>query len=93
MKKTVYCTDYPGDCRTYAVDGMTLTFHRPSGTTHFLDSPVLEMLELLAAAPDDPAGLTHRLCADLQIVEDHEALEVVEARIAELLSAGLIRLA
>ena len=92
MSKPIYRTDYPGDCRSHVVDGMTLAFHRPSGTTHFLDSPVPEMLALLANKSDDASGLTRRLCAQLSVAEDAEAIEVVEARLAELLAAGLVRI-
>lgn len=70
---------------------MTLVFHRPSGATHFLDSPVPEMLELLAESPDDAAGLVRRLCARLGQAEDEEARAVVEARLAELTAIGLVQ--
>lgn len=70
---------------------MTLVFHRPSGTTHFLDSPVPEMLALLAEAPMDGATLCARLCAQLGIVADEEALTVVEARLTELIGSGLVQ--
>jgi len=70
---------------------MTLVFHRPSGTTHFLDSPAPEMLDLLAAAPMDAARLTSALCARLGLDEDSEARTVVEARLAQLVDAGLVQ--
>jgi len=78
---------------------MTLVFHRPSGTTHFLDSPVPEMLELLAEAPADLAGLTARLCARLGLPEDGpehgpehgEAQTVVATRLADLVAIGLVQ--
>lgn len=93
MTTPTYSTDFPSNCRTYPIDGMTLLFHRPSGTTHFLDSPVPEMLALLAAAPMDAARLTAALCARLGLGEDEEARAVVEARLAELLGAGLVQVA
>ncbi|ATE67503.1 HPr-rel-A system PqqD family peptide chaperone [Rhizorhabdus dicambivorans] len=70
---------------------MSLIFHRPSGATHFLDSPVPEMLQLLAEAPDGAAGLTCRLCVNLGLAEDEEARAVVEARLAELIAIGLVQ--
>lgn len=70
---------------------MTLVFHRPSGTTHFLDSPVPEMLALLADRPMDAARLTAALCARLALREDEEARAVVEARLAELVGVGLVQ--
>jgi len=88
---TIYRTDFPGSCRVHPIDGMTLVFHRPSGATHFLDSPVPEMLELLAETPDDIEGLTRRLCARLGTTDDDEARTVVGTRIAELVAIGLVQ--
>lgn len=70
---------------------MTLVFHAPSGITQFLVSPAPEMLALLAEAPMDAAGLTRRLCEQLCIPEDDEALIVVEARLAELIASALVQ--
>jgi PqqD family protein of HPr-rel-A system len=86
-----YRSDFPQDCRTHPIDGMTLVFHRPSGATHFLDSPLPEMLALLAAAPMDAARLTAELCATLGLPEDDEARAVVEARLADLVAIGLVQ--
>jgi PqqD family protein of HPr-rel-A system len=87
----LYRTDFPDHCRTHVMDGLTLVFHRPSGATHFLDSPAPEMLALLADAPMDAATLTSRLCAQLGMETDDEALAVVEARLAELVASGLVQ--
>lgn len=70
---------------------MTLVFHRPSGITQFLASPAPEMLALLAETPMDAGSLTRRLCEQLDIPEDDEALIVVEARLAELVASGLVQ--
>ncbi len=93
MTAPIYRTDYPGSCRAHAIDGMTLIFHRPSGATHFLDSPVPEMLDLLAAAPDDASALARRLCASLDVPDDDEAHAVVDTRLAELIAIGLVQTA
>jgi len=86
----LYRTDFPNHCRTRAIDGMTLVFHRPSGATHFLGSPVPEMLALLVGAPMDAPAIAARLCAELGTEADDEALAVVEARLAELVAIGLV---
>ena len=91
MTAPLYRTDFPHHCRTHAIDGMTLVFHGPSGITQFLVSPAPEMLALLAEAPMDAAGLTRRLCEQLGIPEDDEALVVVEARLAELIASALVQ--
>jgi len=87
----LYHTDFPNHCRTHAIDGLTLVFHRPSGTTHFLDSPAPEMLALLAETPLDATGLTQRLCERLGFPVDDEARTVVEARLTELIDTGLVQ--
>lgn len=91
MTAPIYRTDFPGQCRTHLIDGMTLIFHRPSGATHFLDSPVPEMLALLGAAPAAAAELAEKLCDQLGIAFDDEAVAVVETRLGELVASGLVQ--
>ncbi len=86
----VYRTDYPDSCRIAWMDGLALIFHRSSGTTHFLDAPVPDMLALLAEAPATAGELAEKLCARLAVALDDEAGEVVLHRLAELCDAGLI---
>lgn len=93
MADPIYRTDFPNLCVTHAIDGLLLVFHRPSGMTHFLDSPVPELLAMLADAPDDAAGLTRRLCGELGIEHDDEALAVIEARLDELVASGIVQVA
>lgn len=68
-----------------------LVFHRPSGATHFLDSPVPEMLALLAETPMDAGELSRALCTKLDLPHDGEAQAVVKARLDELVATGLVR--
>jgi PqqD family protein of HPr-rel-A system len=89
----LYRSDFRHHCRTHAIDGMTLVFHRPSGITHFLDSPASEILAILAEGPTDAASLTRRLCEQLDSPDDDEARIVVEARLAELIASGLAQVA
>nr|WP_047167860.1 HPr-rel-A system PqqD family peptide chaperone [Sphingomonas sp. Y57] len=91
MTTPTYRTDFPNNCRTHPIDGMTLVFHRSSGATHFLDSPLPEMLALLSDEPMDAARLTTALCATLGLAEDAEAGAVVEARLADLAGIGLVQ--
>jgi PqqD family protein of HPr-rel-A system len=86
-----YRADFSQHCRTHAIDGLTLAFHRPSGTTHFLTSPMPEILALLAESPMDAATLCSKLCERLELPYDEEALVVIEARLGELVASGLVR--
>ena len=73
-------------------EGMTLLFHRPSGTTHVLLSPAPEILDALAAGPADIAMIAARLAASHGIVDDADEpiAAVILARLEELAAAGLV---
>lgn len=86
----LYRTDYPDSCRIETVDGLALIFHRPSGTTHFLDAPLPDMLALLAEHAATAESLAARLCARMGLELDDEAREVVSRRLVELTAAGLV---
>lgn len=73
------------------IDGLTLVFHRPSGTTHFLASPMPEMLELLAGGPMTASALCRALCERFESPQDDEARVVVETRLGELVASGLVQ--
>lgn len=90
MTVPTYHTDFPQHCRTHAIDGMMIVFHRPSGTTHFLASPMPEILAILAAAAMDAPTLCRHLCDQMELPADEEAHVVVEARLGELVASGLV---
>ncbi|WP_439538956.1 HPr-rel-A system PqqD family peptide chaperone [Sphingomonas sp.] len=73
--------------RIEPLDALTLVYHRASGMTHLVDSPVPELLDLLA----EPLTLDQALAAlserfDL-VDPDRDALV---ARIEELVASGLM---
>ena len=73
--------------RIEPLDALTLIYHRASGMTHLVDSPVPELLALLA----EPLTLDQALAAlserfDL-VDPDRDALA---ARIDELVESGLV---
>ena len=69
---------------------MTLLYHKPSGVTHFLASPLPEMLALLREVPCGADILAERLCHRLAIPCNDEAVTVVTERLAELAAIGLV---
>lgn len=89
-----YRADAPGMRLCVAAEGLTLLFHRPSGTTHVLLPPAPELLDMLAEAPADAEALALRLAADYALEADDGADEpiaaVVAARLDELEAAGLV---
>lgn len=73
--------------RIEPLDALTLIYHRASGITHLVDSPVPELLELLVeplTLDQALAGLAERF--DL-IDPDRDALA---ARLDELVASGLV---
>ena len=73
--------------RIEPLDALTLIYHRASGITHLVDSPVPKLIELLA----EPLTIDQALAAlaerfDL-IDPDRDALA---ARIEELVASGLV---
>lgn len=77
-------------CRT--LDDITLYFHRPSGQTHMVISPVPEIL----AQMDDGAALSvadihDRLAQDFDLGDRSAAMADIAAHVETLVSLGLVR--
>lgn len=74
--------------RIVPLDALTLIYHRASGITHVVDSPVPELLDALGAQAltlDETLG---RLAAAHDLIDpDRDALA---ARLDELVAAGLV---
>ena len=70
------------------LDAFTAIFHRPSGITHLLTSPAPEILALLADAAMDVPTLLARLESEYELPD--AARDALEARVAELVAAGLL---
>ena len=71
-----------------ALDGLTALYHRPSGSTHVLAPPAPQILAALAGRPADPETLLAQIEAEYEV---EGGLLALEARLAELESAGLVR--
>lgn len=77
------------------LDDLVLLYHRPSGQTHMVISPVPEILEALE---EDGAALTvaqlhARLAARYDLGGAAEALPGIAAHLTELAALGLVRIA
>lgn len=83
-----YIADPTEQVRSVQLEGLTALFHRPSGTTHLLAPPAPQILEALAGDAADAEELLARIGQRFEIEGGAEALE---ARLAELEAAGLVR--
>ena len=73
-----------------ALDGLSVLFHAPSGMTHIVAPPAPEILAALREGPATIAELIARLAVRYDF-EDECGSEAIEARLAELEQAGLVR--
>ncbi|MCW3836256.1 HPr-rel-A system PqqD family peptide chaperone [Sphingomonas canadensis] len=78
----------PATLRIVPLDALTLIYHRASGITHIVDSPVPEILEALAGEALAVPVLLARLAERFELA-DGEA-EALAARLDELAAAGLV---
>lgn len=85
-----YAADPPALRRTVPLDGLTLLYHRPSGTTHVVAAPVPELLDLLGAGPADAAELLLRLGAQFDLGGEGDLHALISGRLAELEVSGLV---
>ncbi|HEX9931585.1 MAG TPA: HPr-rel-A system PqqD family peptide chaperone [Allosphingosinicella sp.] len=84
-----YIADPAEDVRAVPLDGLVALFHAPSGMTHIVAPPAPQILEALQEGPGDARAILARIAA-LYEIEDGNA-EAIEARLAELEAAGLVR--
>jgi PqqD family protein of HPr-rel-A system len=76
------------------LEDMALLYHRPSGQTHMVISPVPEILETLGEGAALTAEEVHeRLSQRYDLGAREEALPQIEAHLAELIALGLVRAA
>ena len=87
MAGPTYIADDAAALTTVALDGLSLVYHAPSGATHIVAPPAPEILQALAEGPADAAELLRRLHAKFEFDGD----EAIDARLAELEEAGLVR--
>jgi PqqD family protein of HPr-rel-A system len=84
---TTYRAAAPATLRIVPLDELTLIYHRASGITHVVDSPVPEILDALGEEALDVDALLARLSEQFELTDaDPLALAV---RLDELVAAGL----
>ena len=90
MAGPVYIADPPEAVRAFELDGLIALFHRPSGMTHILAAPAPQILAALAGGPGDAAAIVERMSETFEVEAD-DAEAAIQARLAELEAAGLVR--
>jgi PqqD family protein of HPr-rel-A system len=86
----LYIADRPDALRCVPLEGLVAIFHAPSGMTHVVAPPAPQILEALSDAPGDARAILEWIRARYEI-EEADAAESIEARLAELEAAGLVR--
>ena len=90
MASPRYVADPVEAVRLVALDGLSVLFHAPSGSTHIVATPAPEILEALRLGPADAGEILARMRAWYDL-EGDDAADAVEARLDELEEAGLVR--
>lgn len=73
------------------LDGLTLIFHRPSGITHIVDSPVPEILAVLGDEPRSAAEILDALGEYYDLEDGEDALAGLIGHLDALCDLGLAR--
>jgi PqqD family protein of HPr-rel-A system len=89
MAGPTYFADDQGAVRAVPLDGLVALFHAPSGMTHIVAPPAPQILEALRQGPADARTLLARISAVYEVEEGGAG--AIEARLAELEAAGLVR--
>ncbi len=93
MTAEPYYRAEPGDALlVQPLDDIVLLYHRPSGQTHMVASPVPEILAALRALGDAPASAVHDILArDFDLGAPQEARAEIAAHLAEMATLGVVR--
>jgi PqqD family protein of HPr-rel-A system len=87
----VYRMARPETLKIVHLDSFTAVFHRASGITHLVTSPVPEILAALGEAGMTRADLMARLSVDYVLGDAEEGS--LDARLEELVATGLVAVA
>jgi PqqD family protein of HPr-rel-A system len=83
-----FIADPADQLKVVPLDGLTAVFHRPSGITHLLAPPAPQILEALSGSAANAEALLARIAERFEV---EGGVDVLQARLAELEAAGLVR--
>jgi PqqD family protein of HPr-rel-A system len=86
----LYRAEPAGEILVRPLDDVTLIYHRRSGQTHIVISPVPEILAALGEDMASAADILFRLSGDYDLGDPAEALAGVTAHLDELAALGLV---
>ena len=85
-----YCRDR--DSALCVLEDIALLYHRASGQTHMVISPVPEILDALEEESPATAAQVHaRLARHYDLGEQTQAIAEIDAHLASLTALGLVR--
>lgn len=76
--------------RSWDEEGLAVVYNTASGDTHLIESPGMEILQLLQSSPDCVDGLTHTLQAMLPVGEPCCSAQYVSETLQQLMAIGLV---
>ncbi|MET0137061.1 MAG: HPr-rel-A system PqqD family peptide chaperone [Sphingobium sp.] len=88
---SLYRAEPPDALLVQPLDELTLLYHRPSGQTHMVMSPVPEILDALRAGAADAMTLHARLLRAFDLGPADEAIPVIAAHLEEMTRLGVVR--
>lgn len=86
-----YFRDAPDEILVRSLEGLTLIYHRPSGVTHIVDSPVPEILAQLDGQSRSAPMILAQLVRDYELEDGEEALDPLVSHLEALCELGLVR--
>lgn len=87
----LYRAEPPEALLVQPLDELTLFYHRPSGQTHMVMSPVPEILEALREGAANAATLHARLSRNFDLGSAEEAMSIIAAHLDEMTRLGVVR--
>lgn len=91
-RERLYYRDAADRMLARPLDGLTLFYHRPSGITHMVDSPVPEILSTLTEEPLAAEAILDRLSRDYDLDGEGDALGLLTGHLEALCDLGLVRI-
>lgn len=91
IDEPLYCAEPADMLLVQPLDALTLLYHRPSGQTHLVMSPVPEILSTLQEGAADAGEVYARLLSEFDPGSAGDAIPVISAHLEEMARLGVVR--